>query len=503
MQQSWNRGGAAVKSEADITGECQANFVAIIRQAIALGINHFETARGYGCSELQYGMALKELIDSGEVKREDIIVQSKASASNSAAKFRETLETCFKTLQVDYLDLFAFHGINRDYHNDWILKEGGCMEVAKEYQAAGKIRHIGFSTHGQPSVVETAINSGLYDYMNIHYQFIGSYTGSGGGNTIGSDSQNGGVDVGHKKNIASAQAQDMGVFIISPFDKGGSLYAPSTKLVSLCAPDMSPIAFECLWSWHHVRLVAHVFAIHSTLPSLPATHSTLPSLLATHSIHSFTHTPHSIPSFTHTPLSLQDPPIHTLVVGAARPTDFDEAANAARLFQTADRGAAKLALVQARLHQAAVDALGAEWLGSCYVGLPSCFDNELGIFYTHMIWLYNVVKAWGLLEFAKNRYQPLLGNRKKWQDDATWAKNMDIQGWGYCPGVALKPTPDPEQLKTALTTAGCPNSEKVVAALLEIHALLSPDAAGKYVEPPAGCEDAFDLRPWTAWCERG
>ena len=111
MQQSWNRGGAAVKDESDITAECQANFVAILRQALALGINHFETARGYGCSEMQYGMALKTLLGSGEVKREDIIVQTKAGASSSAADFRQTLETCFSTLGLDYVDLFAFHGI--------------------------------------------------------------------------------------------------------------------------------------------------------------------------------------------------------------------------------------------------------------------------------------------------------------------------------------------------------------------------------------------------------
>jgi hypothetical protein len=79
---------------------------------------------------------------------------------------------------------------------------------------------------------------------------------------------------------------------------------------------------------------------------------------------------------------------------------------------------------------------------------------------------------------------------------------MEIQGWGYCPGLALRPNQDSAELKAALTKAGCPNTEKVIAALAELHALLSPDAGGNYVDPPAGCENAFDLRPWTAWCER-
>ena len=45
----------------------QANLIAIIRRALALGINHFETARFYGTSELQYADALATLIESGEV----------------------------------------------------------------------------------------------------------------------------------------------------------------------------------------------------------------------------------------------------------------------------------------------------------------------------------------------------------------------------------------------------------------------------------------------------
>ena len=67
MQRAW---GGAVTAMGQIEPECQVqqnmanadsfilhglqeNFVAIIRRALQLGINHFETARGYGCSELQ------------------------------------------------------------------------------------------------------------------------------------------------------------------------------------------------------------------------------------------------------------------------------------------------------------------------------------------------------------------------------------------------------------------------------------------------------------------
>ena len=48
---------------ADIDAECQQNMDDIVKRALELGINHFETARVYGCSELIYGVTLKKAVD--------------------------------------------------------------------------------------------------------------------------------------------------------------------------------------------------------------------------------------------------------------------------------------------------------------------------------------------------------------------------------------------------------------------------------------------------------
>eukprot|EP01052_Picozoa_sp_SAG31_P001273 SAG31_NODE_42_length_31262_cov_46.416231_32_plen_82_part_00 len=61
-----------------------------------------------------------------------------------------------------------------------------------------------------PAIVAT-INTGKFDYVNLHYHYIGSYTASGSGPE-------------RNANLAAVQAakrHDMGVFIISPYDKGG------------------------------------------------------------------------------------------------------------------------------------------------------------------------------------------------------------------------------------------------------------------------------------------
>lgn len=67
------------------------------------------------------------------------------------------------------MDIFSFHGINTMEQLEWTLRDGGCMEVAEEFRAKGKIRFIGFSTHAHAPVIKAAISSKKFDCVNIHY----------------------------------------------------------------------------------------------------------------------------------------------------------------------------------------------------------------------------------------------------------------------------------------------------------------------------------------------
>src|SRR4051812_21130601 len=59
----------------------QENLEATIARAVDLGINHIETARGYGTSEMQLGQILPKL------PREKIIVQTKVAPKPGAREF--------------------------------------------------------------------------------------------------------------------------------------------------------------------------------------------------------------------------------------------------------------------------------------------------------------------------------------------------------------------------------------------------------------------------------
>ncbi|XXT17908.1 aldo/keto reductase [Sorangium sp. So ce429] len=155
-QQSW--------SDADrISPESQRNVEACIARALELGINHIETARGYGTSEAQLGQILPS------VPRERIIVQAKVSPEADPAKFLETFERSMKRLRLDHVDLFALHGVNDETRLSWSLRKGGCLEAALELKRQGRVRAVGFSTHAPLPVIMAMVQDGRCDYVNLHW----------------------------------------------------------------------------------------------------------------------------------------------------------------------------------------------------------------------------------------------------------------------------------------------------------------------------------------------
>lgn len=200
----------------------QAKLQSIMDSALSHGINHFETASGYGSSERQLGELL------GNFNREDIVLQTKVPPCNDPEEFIKRVHQSLKRLQVNHVDLLAIHGIN-DYRSLWYsCRKNGCLAAARKLQEQGKIGHIGFSGHGTTDVILSAVEhdeDGGFDYMNLHYYFI--FTA-------------------HKPAIQRAVERDLGVYIISPTDKGGRLQSPSKRLKELCEP-FSPMLFNDLF----------------------------------------------------------------------------------------------------------------------------------------------------------------------------------------------------------------------------------------------------------------
>ena len=135
-----------------IPRENQQNLETTIHRAFELGINHFETARGYGSSEMQLGRVLPAL------PRDKIIVQTKVGPKPTAAEFLRTFDTSMEYLRLDYVDLLSLHGINNRELLHHSLKPGGCLTAARQMQKDGRVRFVGFSTHATTDLILEAIN---------------------------------------------------------------------------------------------------------------------------------------------------------------------------------------------------------------------------------------------------------------------------------------------------------------------------------------------------------
>jgi predicted aldo/keto reductase-like oxidoreductase len=321
------------KPISEIGKENQANLEATIRRAVELGINHIETARGYGPSERQLGLVLPKL------PREKLIVQTKVGPEADPEVFRKNLEESFERLQLDHVDLLGLHGINDQKRLDWAIRPGGCFDVAREFQKRGKVRFIGFSTHGPLDIILKAIRHGGpevgkgFDYVNLHWYYI------------------------FQRNwpaIEEATRRDMGVFIISPSDKGGMLYKAPPKLTELCKP-LHPIVFNDLYC-------------------------------------------------------LIQKKVHTLSLGAARPSDFDLHMQAVSLM---DRAEELTAPIVEKLSKAMRDATGVSHPEDMAKGMADYTDTPGELNLEIMLWLRNLAVGWDMTEYGKMRFN-LLGSGDTW-----------------------------------------------------------------------------------------
>ena len=230
-QQSWQDDAEA---RASVTDDNQRNVEATLRHALELGINHIETARGYGTSEYQLGKILPS------IPRDQIIVQTKVGPKDTPAEFLSVFEESMAALKLDYIDLLAIHGINNE---ETFQQAMNTLPALERLKREGRCRFIGFATHGLPDIAAKAIDTGAFDYVNLHWYFV--------------------YHPITWPSVAAAAKHDMGVLIISPNDKGGKLYEPSQKLVDLCAP-LSPMAFNALYCLR--RPEVHTLSIGAMRP---------------------------------------------------------------------------------------------------------------------------------------------------------------------------------------------------------------------------------------------
>ena len=132
----------------------------VISKAVDLGVNYFDTARGYqhGNNERMVGAALGD-------RRKSVFVSTKSEAEDKKSALAD-LDTSLQELRTDYLDIWYLHSKDEPESLN-----AGLLEAVQFAKAQGKARFVGLSTHSAETMVPAAIKTGVLDVVLITYNY--------------------------------------------------------------------------------------------------------------------------------------------------------------------------------------------------------------------------------------------------------------------------------------------------------------------------------------------
>jgi predicted aldo/keto reductase-like oxidoreductase len=137
--------------------------VRVVQACLDLGINFIDTANGYTTSEERIGKALVG-------RREQVVIATKSGARDRAGA-QAHLELSLKRLQTETLDVWQFHGVSTPEALEQVLGPDGAMEAALAAKQAGKVRHIGVSSHSMEVALKMA-SLGCFETLQFPFNFV-------------------------------------------------------------------------------------------------------------------------------------------------------------------------------------------------------------------------------------------------------------------------------------------------------------------------------------------
>ena len=107
-----------------------------VKSALSVGVRLIDTASAYG-NEEELGQAIRETIDEGIIRREDIFVITKIYPGNEMKDPEQSIQACLDRLNIGYVDMMLLH------HPDG--NDVKAYKAIEQFVADGKIHSIGLS----------------------------------------------------------------------------------------------------------------------------------------------------------------------------------------------------------------------------------------------------------------------------------------------------------------------------------------------------------------------
>lgn len=203
-----------------------------IIEAIEKGVNYFDTAWIYhgGRSESILG----NIFAKGYRNKIRIATKMAIFMIHSVKDMQNMLEAQLKKLRTDYIDYYLLHAVN-DFGSWERLKRIGIVDFIQQAKKDGKIRHFGFSYHGDKKDFKAIIDDYSWDFCQIQYNYIDENFQAG------------------KEGLEYAAAKGLGVVVMEPL-RGGSLVGKMPREIQdvwdTSPKKRTPADWALRWLWN-------------------------------------------------------------------------------------------------------------------------------------------------------------------------------------------------------------------------------------------------------------
>lgn len=138
--------------------------VTVVKEALRLGINFFDSARGYTDSEEKIGRAL-QVIPRGEV------VLATKSGARRYKEMKWDIDLSLRNFKTDYIDLYQLHNVRSKEIAEQVFGPGGALEAIREAQREGKVRFAGITGH-IPRVLRELLEKEHFDTVQFPFNYV-------------------------------------------------------------------------------------------------------------------------------------------------------------------------------------------------------------------------------------------------------------------------------------------------------------------------------------------